>query len=41
VLVYGERFTAAHAIAFTAIWIALALYVTVLVRKPRLPTPPE
>ena len=41
VLVYGERFTTAHAIAFTAIWIALALYVTVLVRKPRLPQAPE
>ena len=25
---YGERFTTAHAIAFPAIWIALALYVT-------------
>ena len=28
--VYGEPFTRAHAIAFTAIWSALALYVTAL-----------
>jgi chloramphenicol-sensitive protein RarD len=43
VLIYGERFTAAHGIAFSAIWIALALYVTALVRSrsPRLPQPPE
>lgn len=41
VLAYGEHFTTAHAIAFGAIWIALTLYVTALVRKPRLPTPPE
>ncbi|MGQ9369851.1 EamA family transporter RarD [Azospirillum sp. ST 5-10] len=26
VLVYGERFTAAHAVAFGCIWVALALY---------------
>jgi chloramphenicol-sensitive protein RarD len=38
---YGEPFTSAHAIAFGAIWIALALYVTALVRAPRLPQPPE
>ncbi len=38
---YGEPFTRAHAIAFPAIWIALALYVTALVRAPRLPQPPE
>lgn len=38
---YGEPFTSAHAIAFGAIWIALALYVTALVRSPRLPQPPE
>lgn len=31
VLLYGEAFTRAHAIAFAAIWIALALYVTSLV----------
>ena len=41
VLLYGERFTAAHAIAFGAIWTALGLYVTVLIRKPRLPQAPE
>jgi chloramphenicol-sensitive protein RarD len=38
---YGERFTTAHAIAFPAIWIALALYVTALLRAPRLPQAPE
>ena len=41
VLVYGEPFTIAHAIAFPAIWAALALYVTALLRAPRLPQPPE
>lgn len=41
VFLYGEPFTTAHAIAFGAIWIALTLYVTVLIRQPRLPTPPE
>jgi chloramphenicol-sensitive protein RarD len=35
VLVYGEAFTTAHAIAFAAIWTALALYVTALVRQAR------
>ena len=41
VLIYGEAFTLAHAIAFGAIWTALAFYVTSLVRRPRLPQPPE
>jgi chloramphenicol-sensitive protein RarD len=41
VLVYGEQFTLAHAIAFAAIWSALALYVAALIRAPRLPQPPE
>ena len=41
VALYDERFTAAHAIAFPAIWIALVLYVTALVRAPRLPQAPE
>ncbi|MEO7654108.1 MAG: EamA family transporter RarD, partial [Sphingomicrobium sp.] len=41
VLVYGEPFTPAHAIAFGAIWTALAFYVTSLLYKPRLPQPPE
>jgi chloramphenicol-sensitive protein RarD len=31
VVLYGEAFTRAHAIAFGAIWTALALYVTSLV----------
>ena len=41
VLLYGEAFTAAHAIAFPAIWLALALYVTVLLRSTRVPSEPE
>ena len=42
VLLYGEPFTAAHAVAFSAIWIALALYVTALLRsRAPLPQPPE
>jgi chloramphenicol-sensitive protein RarD len=41
VLLYGEPFTSAHAIAFGAIWTALGLYVAGLVRSPRLPQPPE
>jgi chloramphenicol-sensitive protein RarD len=41
VALYGELFTTAHAIAFPAIWIALLLYVTALLRAPRLPQPPE
>jgi chloramphenicol-sensitive protein RarD len=41
VLIYGEPFTIAHSIAFPAIWIALVLYVTALLRAPRLPQPPE
>jgi chloramphenicol-sensitive protein RarD len=41
VAVYGEPFTTAHAIAFPAIWIALLLYVTALIRAPRLPQGPE
>jgi len=32
VVLYSEQFTRAHAIAFAAIWTALALYVTSLVR---------
>ena len=40
-ILYGERVTLAHAIAFPAIWVALALYVSVLFRAPRLPQPPE
>ena len=41
VSVYGEPFTTAHAIAFGAIWTALAFYVTSLLTKARLPQPPE
>jgi len=41
VLFYGEMFRSAHAIAFAAIWAALALYVAALVKAPRLPQPPE
>jgi len=41
VALYGEPFTAAHAIAFPAIWVALVLYVTALLRAPRLPQAPE
>jgi chloramphenicol-sensitive protein RarD len=40
-VLYGERITWAHVVAFPAIWLALALYVTALVRSPRLPQPPE
>jgi chloramphenicol-sensitive protein RarD len=38
---YGEPLKALHAIAFPAIWIALGLYVTALLRAPCLPQPPE
>jgi chloramphenicol-sensitive protein RarD len=41
VLVYGEQFTLAHAIAFPAIWIALIIYVVAMLRAPRLPQAPE
>lgn len=40
-VLYGEHVTLSHAIAFPAIWIALALYVTALLKAPRLPQPPE
>ena len=35
VLLYGEAFTTAHAIAFGAIWLALGLYVAALARQAR------
>src|SRR5215210_1449958 len=41
VLLYGEPFTRAHAIAFGAIWTALALYMVALIGSPRAPAPPE
>jgi chloramphenicol-sensitive protein RarD len=40
-IAYGEPLKIAHFIAFPAIWIALALYVSALLRAPRLPQPPE
>ena len=40
-IVYGEPLRTAHFIAFPAIWIALGLYVSALVRSPRLPQAPE
>lgn len=40
-LLYGEPLRTAHFLAFPAIWIALGLYVTALLRSPRLPQPPE
>ncbi len=41
VVLYGEPFKAAHAVAFAAIWTALALYVVAMLRAPRLPQAPE
>ncbi|MEO5612785.1 MAG: EamA family transporter RarD, partial [Sphingomicrobium sp.] len=44
VWLYGEAFTQAHAIAFSAIWLALGLYMVELIRAPRntqLPQAPE
>ena len=41
VMLYDEPFTRAHAVAFAAIWTALALYVSALIRAPRLPQAPE
>ena len=41
VLLYGEHFSIAHAIAFGAIWTALSCYLVALLRRPRLPQPPE
>ncbi|MFL6731747.1 MAG: EamA family transporter RarD [Sphingomicrobium sp.] len=38
---YGEPLTAAHIVAFAAIWIALAIYVAAMLGSPRLPQPPE
>ena len=35
VSIYGEPFTNAHAIAFGAIWAALALYVLAIIRHAR------
>ena len=41
VFAYGEPFTTAHAVAFGAIWTALALYMFAFLRQPRAPAPPE
>ena len=41
VWLYGEPFGRAHAIAFGAIWTALALYMLALIRAPRPVQPPE
>jgi len=41
VWLYGEPFGRAHAIAFGAIWTALALYMLALIRTPRPPPPPQ
>ena len=40
-IAYGEPLRTAHLIAFPAIWIALGLYVSAMLRAPRLPQPPE
>ena len=37
----ASRSPTAHAIAFAAIWTALALYVVAMLRAPRLPQAPE
>lgn len=41
VWLYGEPFGRAHAIAFGAIWTALALYMLALIRAPQPVQPPE
>lgn len=41
VFLYGERFTAAHAVAFASIWVALMLYVAAASSRPQPPIPPE
>jgi chloramphenicol-sensitive protein RarD len=41
VVIYGEPFRTAHAIAFPLIWTAMIIYVFVLFRAPRLPQAPE
>lgn len=40
-ILYGEPLKTAHFIAFPAIWIALGLYVSALLRAPKLPQAPE
>jgi chloramphenicol-sensitive protein RarD len=41
VVIYGEPFRTAHAIAFPLIWAAMLIYLFVLMRTPRLPQAPE
>jgi chloramphenicol-sensitive protein RarD len=41
VLLYGEPFTRAHAIAFSAIWLAVAVFIVAMTRSTALPSPPE
>jgi chloramphenicol-sensitive protein RarD len=41
VVLYGEPFTRAHAIAFTAIWAAVAVFIVAMTRSTALPAPPE
>jgi chloramphenicol-sensitive protein RarD len=40
-IAYGEPLKTAHLIAFPAIWSALGLDVSAMLRAPRLPQPPE
>ena len=40
-IAYGEPLKTAHLVAFPAIWIALGLYVSAMLRAPRLPQAPE
>jgi chloramphenicol-sensitive protein RarD len=41
VLLYGEPFTRAHAVAFAAIWTAVAVFIVAMTRSTVLPPPPE
>jgi chloramphenicol-sensitive protein RarD len=41
VLLYGEPFTRAHALAFGAIWTAVAAFIVAMTRSAALPPPPE
>ena len=41
VLLYSEPFTRAHAVAFAAIWTAVAVFIVAMTRSTVLPPPPE
>jgi len=41
VLLYGEPFTRAHAVAFGAIWAAVLVFIVAMTRSAPLPAPPE